>query len=254
MSSLTEALWDRYRDQGDQEARAGLLECYIGLVHHAARSLVGRIGRETELDDLVSAGTIGLIEALEGFDRSRGLAFSTYAVPRIRGSMLDELRSRDWTPRVIRERGRRLAGVRQQLQGRFGRAPREEELAEALGVEVETYRQWEAESEERVVMALDQTIEGASGEALSLAETIRDPALELPDDEMYRREALSALEHGFTGLSEKDRLVLSLYYFEHLNLRQIGEVLHVTESRVSQIHMRALRRLRECAQLTEEDA
>jgi len=254
MSGLTEALWDRYRANGDPEARAGLLECYIGLVHHAARSLVGRIGREAELDDLVSAGTIGLIAALEGFDRSRGLAFSTYAVPRIRGAMLDELRSRDWTPRVIRERGRRLAGVRQQLQGRFGRAPQEDELAEALGVDVQTYRQWEAESEERVVMAIEQTVEGASGEPLSLAETIADPARATPDDELAKREALSALEIGFAALAEKDRLVLSLYYFEQLNLRQIGEVLHVTESRVSQIHMRALRRLRECAQLTEGDA
>jgi len=111
-----------------------------------------------------------------------------------------------------------------------------------------------ASSYRGVSAARRRTVEGASGEPLSLAETIADPARATPDDELAKREALSALEIGFAALAEKDRLVLSLYYFEQLNLRQIGEVLHVTESRVSQIHMRALRRLRECAQLTEGDA
>jgi RNA polymerase sigma factor for flagellar operon FliA len=254
MSGLTDALWERYRANGDLAARAELLECYLGLVHHGARQLAARIGHHVEVDDLVSAGTIGLVEALEGFDRSRGLAFSTYAVPRIRGAMLDELRSLDWTPRVIRERARRLAGARHQLQGRLGRPPQEEELAAALGVDVPTFRHWQAESEERVLVALEQAIEAESGDTLALAETIADDGGPLPGDDLAHAESLDALRAGFRDLGEKDRLVLSLYYFEQLNLRQIGEVLHVTESRVSQIHNRALKRLRACTRLTEEDA
>ena len=191
---------------------------------------------------------------LEGFDLSRGLAFSTYAMPRIRGAMLDELRSLDWTPRVIRERARRLAGVRHRLQGQLGRQPEEAELAVALGVDVPTFRHWRAESEERVLVAIEQAVVADSGDTLSLSETIPDRDAELPGDDLAREESFRALRTGFAELCEKDRLVLSLYYFEQLNLRQIGEVLHVTESRISQIHNRALKRLRACTRLTGEDA
>jgi RNA polymerase sigma factor for flagellar operon FliA len=254
VSGLTDALWERYRGAGDLGARAELLECYLGLVHHSARELAARIGHHAEVDDLVGAGTIGLVEALEGFDRSRGLAFSTYAMPRIRGAMLDQLRSLDWTPRVIRERARRLAGARHRLQGELGRPPEETELAAALGVDLETFRHWRAESEERVLVALEQAVDADSGDTLSLSETIADRDAPLPGEELAREQSILALRAGFAELGEKDRLVLSLYYFEQLNLRQIGEVLHVTESRISQIHNRALKRLRACTLLTGEDA
>ena len=120
VSGVAETLWQHYRATGDAQARSQLLDLYLGLVHHAARDHARSLPDGLELDELVSAGTVGLVQALEGFDPERGLAFSTYAMPRIRGAMLDELRSRDWVPRSVRTRGRRLEQVRAALQNRGG--------------------------------------------------------------------------------------------------------------------------------------
>src|SRR5258705_12490231 len=133
-----DALWARYRTNGDTAARAQLLDRYLGLVHHVARQ-IGVRTPAVEVDELVSAGTLGLVRALDSFDLSRGLAFSTYAVQRIRGAILDDLRGRDWTPRSTRVKSRQLAGTVAELQVRLGREPGPREVAEALGVSLEAY-------------------------------------------------------------------------------------------------------------------
>ena len=133
-------LWQRYRETADPEARRELLELYIGLVHHVAREMSRRT--KVELDDLVSAGTFGLIRALDSFDLSRGLAFSTYAVRRIRGAILDDLRSQDWAPRAVRVKARRLQVATVALEARLGRSPRPEEVAEQLDIDITTYWRW----------------------------------------------------------------------------------------------------------------
>ena len=251
---VAETLWEHYRTTGDPRARAQLLDLYLGLVHHAARDYARSLPAGLELDELVSAGTVGLVQALEGFDPERGLAFSTYAMPRIRGAMLDELRSRDWVPRSVRARGRKVEQVRAALQHRLGRAPAAAEIAEALGVDLRTYWSWAQQLDGRTVLRLDQSGtagSGATGE-LSLAETIADPGSAQPGEALMHRETLAGLREAVASLSTKDRLVLSLYYYEELSLREIGEVLHVTESRVSQIRSAALRRLRERIALQEE--
>ncbi len=207
-SRLAESLWGRYAATRDPEARVQLLDLYLGLVHHAAREAIRSGGRGAELEELISAGTVGLVQALEGFDPARGLAFSTYAVPRIRGAILDELRSRDWTPRSVRTRRAQLARTRAELQQRLGRAPSDEETARALGVELETLWAWERDANGRVRLELDADRPG-EGE-LRLAETIPDPAAPAPDDGLLRGETLEGLRRAIAELPGKDRLVLSL--------------------------------------------
>ena len=242
-ASVADSLWVRYRSTGDAEARDQLLERYLGLVHHIARE-VGARTPAVELGELVSAGTIGLVRALDSFDLSRGLAFSTYAVRRIRGAILDDLRSRDWTPRSVRARNRKLLAVTATLQGRLGRAPEPREIAAALEIDLATYWQWQGAAEGGVMMSFDASAP-SSRSALTLGETINDPDEILPGQALADREEVQGLRQAIGMLPEKERTVLAMYYYEELNLRQIAEVLHVTESRISQIRTQALRRLRE---------
>jgi RNA polymerase sigma factor for flagellar operon FliA len=242
-SRPTDALWDRWRRHGDVRARAQLLDRFLGLVYHAAREMVKHAPRELEIHDLVSAGTVGLVQALEGFEPARGLAFSTYAVPRIRGAILDELRSQDRMPRTVRHRKRGIAEARSRLQQKHGRAPTDRELATLLGIDVATLWRWEQDIEGRTVVPLDEPA-GPHGSELRLSETLADPTAVEPGESLDHDQALGLLRTAFDALPQRERLVLTLYYNEELTLRQIGEVLHITESRVSQIRTRALARLR----------
>jgi RNA polymerase sigma factor FliA len=245
MNGLIDTLWTRYRADGDPGSRHDLLDQYIGLVHHAAREMARRIPPELDLDDLISAGTIGLVQALETFEPSRGLAFSTFAMPRIRGAMLDELRSWDWVPRSVRDRNRKVAKARAILEQRLGRSATDVEIAETLEVDMETCRRWIAEADGPFLLVLDPSARPADGrESPRLSETLADPQANEPGDGLVREETLEELRAAVEELPSKERLILSLYYYEKLNLRQIGEVLHITESRVSQIHSRVIARLR----------
>lgn len=248
-ASVTDALWARYRSTGDPAARTALLDRYLGLVHHVAREVASR-AMQSELDDLVSAGTLGLVRALESFEPERGLAFSTYAVRRIRGSILDDLRSRDWIPRSVRAKARRLATAVTELQRMLGRLPEPAEVAQAIGIDIDTYWQWRNVVDGGTVVSLDSGAGNDRG-ATTLAETIEDAQADRPGDAMDRQEELDALREAIASLPEKERTVLSLYYYEELNLRQIAEVLHVTESRVSQIRTQAIKRLRSRMTTTE---
>jgi len=253
MTTLPDALWLRYANHRDPEARHQLLDRYLGLVHHCARDMAGRVGHAVEFDDLVGAGTLGLVQALEGFDLSRGLAFSTYAMRRIRGAILDELRARDWRPRSVRAKGRQLAAVVSALEVRFGRAPVPEEVARAMGIDLLAYYRMKEDVEGGVMVSLAGTVARGGDDALRLEETLADPdgpdAVEL----VGKQETLERLRAAIAKLPPRERTVLSLYYYEELNLKQIAEVLHVTESRISQIRTQALRRLRERPFVTDED-
>jgi RNA polymerase sigma factor for flagellar operon FliA len=235
-------LWQRYRETADPDARRQLLELYIGLVHHVAREMSRRT--RLELDDLVSAGTFGLIRALDSFDLSRGLAFSTYAVRRIRGAILDDLRSQDWAPRAVRVKARRLQVATVALEARLGRSPRPEEVAEQLEIDITTYWRWRDDTATRVAVSFEgESGTGASG-ATALQELLEDPGAVSPSEELGRAEQVATLRDAIGRLPEKERTVMALYYYEELNQRQIAEVMHVTESRVSQIRTQALKRLR----------
>jgi RNA polymerase sigma factor for flagellar operon FliA len=249
MSTVTDELWQQYKETGSPEARSALLDQYLGLVRYSARELAAKIPQSIEVEDLVSAGTLGLIQALEGFDVSRGLVFSTYAMQRIRGAMLDDLRSRDWVPRTARRRARKLAEATDLLESQLGRSPTNAEIAAFLGIDMATYwRQW-ADGDLSHTIPLDSSASDCAPGALRLDEIICDPDAEDPSSRMTRDEDLASLREAIAGLPKKERTVLALYYYENLNLRQIGEVLHLTESRVSQIRSQALGRLRENAEL-----
>ncbi len=253
-ASLTDALWLRYRATGDPAARSQLLDRYLGLVHHVARQVAARVSDMVEVDDLVSAGTLGLVQALEAFDLSRGLAFSTYAMRRIRGAILDELRSRDWVPRSVRAKGRQMAGAVSQLESQLGRAPEPSEVAKLLQIDLATYWRWREEIDGAVLVSLDGAASGEYTESASLEETLHDPNAAMPGESVLAEETVDSLRHAIGMLPPKERTVLALYYYEELNLRQIAEVLHVTESRVSQIRTQALKRLRQRMAPTQEDA
>ena len=225
----------------DAAARDAVLRRHLGLVYHVAGQLARARANVVELDDLVSAGTLGLIDALENFDASRGLAFSTFAAPRIRGAMLDELRRLDRVPRSVRRKNRQIEGATMALSGVLGREPGHAELAHGLGIDLATLWRWQAEREASHVVPIDRAnkAEGtAPGEWLAGSNGVEvDESITLAQEAEYLRDAL--LE-----IPEQERTVLSLYYFEELKLNDIARILSVSESRVSQIRSKAIARLR----------
>jgi RNA polymerase sigma factor for flagellar operon FliA len=236
----TDVLWARYRSAGDPDARAQLLARHLGLVHHVAREVSRRIP-SIEIGELVSAGALGLMKALDSFDLSRGLAFSTYAVLRIRGAILDDLRSRDSTPRSVRMKRRRIETVSSALEAELGRAPTAKETADRLNIDLETFWKWR----DTIGSYSETDHQPAKGVRVSRdAENHADPAVTLPSQQMVETEHVAHLRRLISRLPEQQRKVLALYYYEELNLRQVGEVLRVSESRVSQIRSQALRRLK----------
>jgi RNA polymerase sigma factor for flagellar operon FliA len=239
---MTDALWSRYRATGDADARAQLLDKYLGLVHHAAREIARRTPA-MELGDLLSAGTLGLMRALDTFDVSRGLAFSTYAMTRIRGSILDDLRARDWTPRSVRSKSRQHAAAVARLERDLGRAPTPREIAGVLAIDMPTYWSWHSEIEGRSMVSIHES-PVAENDGATLEDTLDDPDALLPGDAIEAEEQREALRAAIAELPAKERQVLALYFFEELTLKQIGEVLKVTESRVCQIRTQTLRKLR----------
>jgi RNA polymerase sigma factor for flagellar operon FliA len=223
--------------------RDAILSQHLGLVYHVARQLTRSRARDVELDDLVSAGTLGLIDAFDHFDASRGLAFSTFAMPRIRGAMLDELRRVDRVPRSVRRKTRQIDGVSMSLASVLGREPSHEELADGLGVDMETLWRWQAEREATQLVSLERAsspIERGRSAGECLAGSMGD---EMDEVLTFDAEA-TRLREAILGLPEQERTVLSLYYFEELKLNDIARILTVSESRVSQIRSKAIQRLR----------
>jgi RNA polymerase sigma factor FliA len=225
--------------------RDALLESHVGLVHHVARQIVRRIGDAVALDELVSAGTLGLLQAADSFDAARGLSFSTHAVPRIRGAILDELRKLDGAPRNLRRRTRELARARDVTANVLLRAPSADEVAHVMNVPTEAVHRWEADAHATVACALDQTVRGEHGDATAtLAETLADDETTGIEDILTREVEVRRLAEAIATLREQERTVLGLSYFEELKLQEIAQVLGVSVCRVSQIRTAALARLR----------
>jgi RNA polymerase sigma factor for flagellar operon FliA len=235
-------LWAAYA-AGDMEARDALLRDNVSLVHHVARQLARGLAPDADLDELVSAGTMGLMSAMDAFEVKRGLAFSTFAVPRIRGAILDDLRRQDHVPRSVRRKARSIAAARETLTRTLGRAPASGELAELLGVDSATLWRWIADVEGAVQVPLDRGPAGSSRTTRVPAELLgcTDESI---DDLLDREDEVEMLREAMRGLKTQERTVLSLYYFEDLKAREIAEVMGVSESRISQIRSRALSQLR----------
>jgi RNA polymerase sigma factor for flagellar operon FliA len=225
--------------------RERVLNEHLGLVHYIARQVQRGLSAEADFDELVSAGTLGLMSAHDSFEPERGLAFSTFAAPRIRGAILDELRRQDHVPRSVRRKARELSRAREALGSALGREPTERELAEHLGVELQVLWQWEADVNAASQLSLDQP-RGEEGESdfspATLMPRSTGPTVE---DQLTQERELELMRDAILELKDQERTVLTLYYFEDLRLHEIATVLGLTESRVSQIRSKALSRLRD---------
>nr|WP_206286209.1 RNA polymerase sigma factor FliA [Yersinia massiliensis] len=218
-----------------------LWQRYVPLVRHEALRLQVRLPASVELDDLLQAGGIGLLNAVERYDALQGTAFTTYAVQRIRGAMLDELRSRDWAPRSVRRNAREVASAMQQVEQRVGRPATEQEVAKTLDIDLAEYRQILLDTNNSQLFSYDEWREehGESVEPMLEGHEDANPLQHLLEGNL-RQRVIEAIE----ALPEREKMVLTLYYQEELNLKEIGAVLEVGESRVSQLHSQAIKRLR----------
>lgn len=241
---MESTMWQDYWTTRDESLREALLERHLGLVHHVALGILRKAPPNAELDDLVSAGTIGLLEAVDNFEPAYGLAFSTFAQPRIRGAILDDLRRRDHVSRSQRKRMRDIGQARERLASELGRDPDSRELAGALDVPVDTYWKWDRTLQRAAKISLDQPIDGAEGRDMRPMEVVADDEAEMPDEMVARTEEVEILRDRILELPKREREVLSLYYFEELKLREIADISGVTESRISQIRSQAVKRLR----------
>ena len=243
-------LWRRYKVDGDDSARERLVVAYSPLVKFVAGRLGAGLPSHVEDADLISYGLMGLIGSIERFEPERGIKFETFAMTRIRGAIIDELRSLDWVPRSVRARAREIEAAQAKLEHELQRAPTEEELAAKLGVDEEELRTSLLDIANSSVYALDElwTISDSSGDSVSLLDTISDPRADDPQESLASSEVKDRLTDGISSLPEREQLVIALYYYENLTLREIGEVLGVTESRVSQLHTKAVMRLKSALQ------
>jgi RNA polymerase sigma factor for flagellar operon FliA len=239
-------LWRRYKEDGDPRARERLVLAYAPLVKYVAGRMSSGLPAHVEEADLISYGLLGLISAIERFEPAREIRFETFAITRIKGSIIDELRSLDWVPRSVRAKAREIERANAKLEHQLRRAPTDQEMADALETTVEDFQASLVRISNSSVVALDElwTVSDSSGDQVSLLDTIQDEDAVDPAQELDLTDMKDRLADAIARLPEREKLVVALYYYENLTLREIGEVLSVTESRVSQLHTKAVLRLK----------
>jgi RNA polymerase sigma factor for flagellar operon FliA len=238
-------LWNEYKDARSTEARERLILHYAPLVKYVASRVATGLPSSVEQADLVSYGMFGLIDALEKFDLSRQIKFETYAIPRIKGAIIDELRAMDWVPRSVRFKAREIEKAYSDVEAMVKRSPTEQEVADRLGVTVPELHEVISQISFVSVLALDELLSVGSdrGEQISLIDTLADKGID-PTTGLESQETRGLLAAAINSLSEREKIVVTLYYFEGLTLAEIGDILGVTESRVCQIHTKAVGQLR----------
>jgi RNA polymerase sigma factor for flagellar operon FliA len=239
-----ENLWSEFKRTGEQSLRNQLIIFYSPFVKYIAGRVLAGLPRHFDEEDLVSYGIIGLIDAIERFEPDRNLRFETYAIPRIKGAIIDELRSIDWVPRSVRTKARAVEQAFTHLEGTLRRTPNEAEVAAELEMSVGDFHKALRKISTVGMMALDEVLRGGDrSERSTLGETLPDGSWG-PVDTFEAKESKEALIMAVDGMPERERTVLMMYYYDGLTLTEIGQVLGVTESRVCQIHTKALRQLR----------
>jgi len=242
----TKSLWREFTNTRDRGVRDRLILTYAPLVKFVAGRLGSGLPAHVDEGDLVSYGLLGLIGAIERYEPDRDVKFETYAISRIRGAIIDELRAMDWVPRSVRARARDIERAIAALEAKLHRAPSDEEISEKLGITTDELDESLTDISRSSIAALDElwTVSSGSGDQVALIDTIEDTSGPQPSHALDQTELREALGEAIARLPEREKLVITLYYYEELTLREIGEVLGVTESRVSQLHTKAILRLK----------
>ncbi len=235
-------IWDAFHKTHDDYYRNLLMEHYRDLVRYAAERLHTKLPDKVEVDDLISAGIFGLMDAIDAYDPERGVKFETYCAPRIKGSILDELRSMDWVPRLVRARAHQLARATHALEMHLGRKPGQEELAEELNMDMEEFNRLRRDANAASLVSLNTKCGDNEGEKdVYEIDVIKDRRSEDPLLEAQKRDLKNLLTKG---LSRAERLIIVLYYYEEMTMKEIGATLDLSESRVSQMHSSIVARLK----------
>lgn len=233
-----ERLWIEYSNTRSDSVRQELIIEYVPLVKLVAGRLAIYLGSNVEYDDLVSYGIFGLIDAIDKFDYGKGIKFETYASLRIRGSVLDQIRKMDWIPRSVRQKQKAISGATKKLEAMIGPNYSEEDIAKELGISEEEYGTWLSQTNVSNVASLDDIMEQGSDVRNSASENID------PENNIVKEELKAQLVQALEALTEKEKKVVLLYYYEELTLKEISRVMEVSESRVSQLHSKALLKMR----------
>ncbi len=235
-------VWNQFFKTGDDCHRNLLMEHYKYLVRYAAERLHSKLPDKVELDDLISAGIFGLMDAIDAFDPERGVKFETYCSSRIKGSILDELRSMDWVPRLVRARASQLTKATRSLETHLGRKPTEKETAEELNLEMEEFKRLLKDANAVGLVSLNtQYNDGESEKNIRELDVIKDERSQDPITEAQKRDLKNLLTKGLT---RAERLIVVLYYYEEMTMKEIGATLDLSESRVSQMHSSIIQRLK----------
>ncbi|UCE99834.1 MAG: FliA/WhiG family RNA polymerase sigma factor [Planctomycetota bacterium] len=235
-------IWEQFHKTRSDEYRNILMEHYRPLVRYAAERLHSKLPDKVELDDLISAGIFGLVDAIDAFDPDRGVKFETYCSPRIRGSILDELRSMDWVPRLVRARAHQLARATQSLETHLGRKPTKQETAEELEMDLVEFDRLERDANAVGVVSLNTKYNEADDEKdIREIDIVKDKKSQDPIIEAQKRDLKNLLTKGLT---RAERLIIVLYYYEEMTMKEIGATLDLSESRVSQMHSSIVARLK----------
>jgi RNA polymerase sigma factor FliA len=244
--AYADALWAEYKETHSPDAREKVILHYAPLVKYVAGRVSTGLPPSVEFGDLVSYGVFGLLDAIEKYDPSRGIKFETYAIARIKGAIIDELRAEDWVPRSVRFKAREIERAYMALESELRRIPTDEEVAEKLGISIEEYLNLLSKMALISLVALDElwTVSGDKPDKISLADIVEDVKVKDPSKTFEIEEMKDIIADAINRLPERERIVVTLYYFEGLTMREIGEVLTVTESRVCQMHTKAILRLR----------
>ncbi len=242
-----EELWDRYSKTKDQKIRNYFIEKYAPLVKYVAGRVAMNVPNNVDFNDLVSYGVLGLIDAIDKFDPKREIKFKTYAVTRIRGSIFDQLRAIDWLPRSVRQKAKEIEKAISDLEGKLGRSPTDEEIAEYMCLDIQEFHNLLLRVSGNALVSMDDNWflnDGSDNAPLSIEETLESPDTYNPDIAAEKEEIKKIIAKTLMELPEREKQVLILYYYEGLTLKEIGAILNVTESRVSQLHTKAIMILR----------
>lgn len=238
-------LWKKYKKTKNRSLREEIIKKYLYLVKFVAGRVAIGLPPNVEFNDLVSYGILGLFDAIEKYDVNQGNKFETYGVSRIRGAIMDELRKLDWAPRLLRKRAREIERKNRELEERNGRVATEEELAKALKMSIEDLNGIYNELNSTTFLSLDEVWQNDDGnKPISRLQTVEDSLITNQFSYVHQNEVKELLAQSIDQLPEKEKLVIVLYYYENLTLREIGDVLNVSESRVCQIHTKVVMRLR----------